>query len=153
LAETILMEWAERGRVLLFDESRRYVTRVASDVLAGFDERWTSPEGYAKVNQCYLDIWKGFFSIPLNFPGSKLRTAITARETIERLVDESLSDFSRKKEEEQKKSGCDGGGRNETQHEETFTGSTKKPPGRTIGEILAAMTDEDGKPLDTYVLR
>ena len=44
----------------------------------GFDAQSSDAE-YARVSQLYVDLWGGFFTIPIDLPGSKYRKAIQAR--------------------------------------------------------------------------
>ena len=44
----------------------------------GFDAQSSDAE-YSRVSQLYVDLWGGFFTIPIDLPGSKYRKAIQAR--------------------------------------------------------------------------
>jgi cytochrome P450 len=149
LAENIVKDWATKDEISIYEEARRYVTRVASDILAGFDERWTSPEGYNFVNQCYLDIWKGFISVPFDFPGSNIRKGANARLKLQQLVSDSLSDLIAKKEKEGKKLGD--AVRDQMQANSEPSDGKQAQESTTIAEVFATVKDEDGKPLTRQV--
>ena len=47
--------------------------------MLGFDEKTTSEAEYSRMSRLYVDLWKGFFTIPVDWPGTPFRRAIIAR--------------------------------------------------------------------------
>jgi len=45
----------------VYDAMKWWTTRVAVDVIVGFDDSWTSPEGFAEVNQLFKVWLEGLF--------------------------------------------------------------------------------------------
>ncbi|KAL4519214.1 hypothetical protein Ndes2437B_g05074 [Nannochloris sp. 'desiccata'] len=132
--------------ILAYTEIRKYVLRVGLELVLGFDVTRTSTSEYDRMSQLFTDLWAGFFTVPVDVPGSNYRKALKARDELQKTIlsnlevlmeEESLAMASSEKIKEEEK----------INEEVGNEGNTVGGGGRAALELLMEAKDEDGKPV------
>ena len=71
--------------ILAYTEIRKYVLRVGLELVLGFDASKTSLSEYDRVSGLFTDLWAGFFTVPVDVPGSNYRKALKARNELRKV--------------------------------------------------------------------
>lgn len=132
LAELAVSRWSSQDTISAYDEVRWFAARVGTDLLVGFDETWTSPEGFAEINEIYKTWWQGIFNIPLDAPGTAFRRSLNIKKELDRRILDGINKLREKNE----------AARDEGKEVENNTAMMR----------LINAQHEDGRPFTEYVL-
>jgi cytochrome P450 len=150
LAENTVASWKKAsnttGDILAYAEIRKYVLRVGLELVLGFDVTRTSPTEYDRVSHLFTELFAGFFTVPVDVPGSNYRRATRARDELRKTILQNLETLlaesppsraaAAASEENSQKEG-----------EGPLRDGDGDSGGRTALELLMEAKDEDGNPV------
>jgi cytochrome P450 len=88
--ETACSSTTGNRTILAYAEIRKYVLRVGLELVLGFDGTKTDVSEYDRVSTLFTDLWAGFFTLPLDLPGSNYRKAVKARDELRKTILQNL---------------------------------------------------------------
>jgi len=138
---------APNTSILAYTELRKYVLRVGLELVLGFDVTRNSTSEYDRVCQLFNNLWAGFFTVPIDMPGSNYRKALKARDELQNTI---LSNLEMLMEEQSP--AADAAEKEKVDKEGEAVGSEGNKDnggggGLTAIELLMEAKNEDGKPV------